>query len=101
MASKQNILLTGAILGLFSLMMLIVFGDKGLADLNMLKRSRDALVLKNETLLRENLSLYRSIERLKTDPYYIENIARKELGVIRKDEQIFKFQDGKKSAFTD
>ncbi len=85
--------MTAAIIGFFSLLMLIVFGDKGLADLNMLKKSRDALVQKNESLLQENLSLYRSIERLKTDPYYIESIARKELGAVRKNELIFKFGD--------
>jgi cell division protein FtsB len=34
--------------------------------------------------------LYRSIERLKSDPAYIESIARKELGMIRKEEIIIK-----------
>ncbi len=75
--------------------LLIIFGDKGFADLNMMKKVRDGLKEKNNSLMQENLSLYRSIERLKTDPAYIEFIARQELGVIGKNELIFKFQNSK------
>ncbi len=87
---KQNLLLTFAIITLFVLLLLILFGDKGLADLSMLEKNRDRLVEKNDRLMRENLTLYRSIERLKTDPAYIENIARQELGVVGKNELIIK-----------
>lgn len=73
--------------------LLIIFGDKGFADLNMMKKARDGLKDKNHSLMQENLSLYRSIQRLKTDPTYIEFIARQELGVIGKNEVIFKIQD--------
>ncbi|MCP4104681.1 MAG: septum formation initiator family protein [Desulfobacteraceae bacterium] len=95
MISKQQILLSFAIAGLFFMCLLIVFGDKGFADLNMMKKVRDGLKEKNESLMQENLSLYRSIERLKTDPAYIEFIARQEMGVIGKNELIFKIQNSK------
>jgi cell division protein FtsB len=36
--------------------------------------------------------MYRSVDRLQNDPYYIENIARRELGMVRSDELIFKFK---------
>ncbi len=87
---KQHLLLTIAVVVLFVLLLLILFGDKGLADLNMLKKDRDHMVEKNTRLVRQNLSLYRSIERLKTDPAFIENIAREELGVVGKNELIIK-----------
>ena len=48
------------------------------------------LLQENEKLKQDNLSLYRTIERLKNDPEYIESIARKELGMIKKDEVILK-----------
>lgn len=86
-------LLTIAGMVLFVLLLLILFGDKGLADLNMLKKDRDRIVEKNRLLMRENLSLYRSIKRLKTDPTYIENIAREELGVVGENELIIKMRD--------
>lgn len=87
---KQNLLLTFAVIALFVLLLLILFGDKGLADLNMLEKNRDRLVEKNSQLTRENLTLYRSIDRLKTDPAYIESIARQELGVVGENELIIK-----------
>lgn len=88
-AVKQNVLIAVALSAIFFLFILIIFGDKGLADLNMLKKSRDALIAQNESLMQENLSLYRSVERLNTDPAFIENVARQELGMIGKNEIIY------------
>jgi cell division protein FtsB len=69
---------------------MILFGDQGLVDLNLLKIEKDRLDDKNNRMEKENQSLYRTIERLKNDPVYIENVARQELGMIGKDEVIFK-----------
>ena len=83
----------GLVLGiivLFSLLMFTLFGENGLADLFRLKTQKDILLKKNDELIRENLSLYREIERLKNDPEYVENVARNELGVIGKDEVVIK-----------
>lgn len=97
MSSKQKILLAFTIVGLFSLLLFIVIGENGLADLNVLKRERDSLLKDNAELTRENLSLCREIERLKYDPKYIENVARRELGMIGKDEIIFSLKKSKKA----
>ena len=96
MISKQNILLAFAIIVLFSLLMFTLYGENGLADLYRLKTERDILLKKNDELIRENLSLYREIERLKNDPEYVENVARNELGVIGKDEVVIKVKKGGK-----
>jgi cell division protein FtsB len=90
MTSKQQVFLCLAILALFSMLLLILFGDHGIADLNLLKSERDALVEKNEKLARDNLLIYDKINRLETDLEYIENVARQELGMIGKDELILK-----------
>ena len=90
MRSKQTIYLALTILLLTSLLLFIAFGDNSLIDLNRLKTERNNLLQKNEALKQENLSLYREIERLKNDPKYVENVARRELGVIGKDEVILK-----------
>ena len=92
MLKKLNIMLSMAILILFSMLLLIVFAENGLVDLNFLRRERDRLVEKNESLARDNLVLYNEIERLKNDDKYIENIARQELGMIGKNEIILKSQ---------
>lgn len=95
MISKKNILLAAAIVVMFLLLMFILFGDNGLVDLNRLKAERDGLSKKNAELIQQNLFLCREIERLKTDPEYVENLARKELGVIGKDEVVIKVKKGK------
>jgi len=90
MNSKHNVGVSMAILAMFSLFMFILFGDNGLADLKLMEKGRDSLALKNEQLIRKNFSIHRSIQRLKNDPVYIENVAREELGVIGRKEIIFK-----------
>ncbi|HGY11804.1 MAG TPA: septum formation initiator family protein [Desulfobacterales bacterium] len=92
---KQIIPIVLAILLLFSLLFQVVFGSKGLIEMNALKKEKKALRKINEELTMENLALYRKIERLKHDPEFIENIAREEFGMIGKDEIILKFKNGK------
>lgn len=88
--SRQSLLLSLAILLLAALLLLIVFGDNGINDLRKLKTERSKLIGINLKLERENQGLYREIKRLKTDPGYIENIARQELGMVGKGEVIIK-----------
>ena len=94
MSDRQKILLLLAMLGLFSLLLFIMFSDNGLSDLFKLRGERDRLIQENMRLKRENLTLYRTIDRLKNDPAYIESIARRELGMIRKGEVILKPKQG-------
>lgn len=93
MNTRQSISLGVSVLVLFSLLLFILFSDNGLADFFKLRSDRDRLIQENERLKHENLSLYRTIERLKNDPEYIESIARKELGMIRKDEVILQSKE--------
>ena len=90
MNTRLTIIVSTGIVLLFAMLLFIVFSDNGLADLYLLKNERDRLIAENRRLTTENLKLYRSIERLKSDPAYIESIARKELGMIRKEEIIIK-----------
>jgi cell division protein FtsB len=87
--SKKNILLAAA-LAVVLLLMFILFGENGLSDLSRLKAERDGLLKKNAELIQQNLLLCREIERLKTDPEYVKSLARKELGMIGKDEVVIK-----------
>ena len=96
MSSKQKILLSLSILIIFSLLLFIIFGDNGLVDLDLLERERDALIEKNDRITMNNLSLYREIDRLEHDSGYIEDVVRRELGLIAEDEVIFKLKSGHK-----
>ncbi len=97
MISKKNILLSFGIMVLFCLLIFIIFGENGFADLKQLKTERDILLKKNDELNQKNLSLCREIERLKNDPEYVENVARKELGVIGRDEVVINVKKGGKA----
>ena len=90
MSLKKNIMLVLAIMTMCLMLLFIVFGENGLTDLYKLKMEKDNLSKKNDELKKENISSYREIERLKNDPEYVEDVARKELGVIGKDEMIIK-----------
>lgn len=73
-------------------MLVIVSGDNGLMDLYALRIERDRVVADNERTFDENISLYRQIDRLKSDPDFIAATARRELGLVGEDELIFKFK---------
>ena len=88
MDSKQKILVSICIVTLFAMLLFSLFSDKGLSDYFELKSEKDRLVLENIRLKEKNDELYRTIERLRNDPEYIESVARKELGMIKKDEVI-------------
>jgi len=92
---KKNIMLVLALMTMFLMLLFMVFGENSLTDLYQLKIKKDNLSKKNDALKKENLSLYREIERLKNDPEYVEDVARKELGVIGKDEVIIKVKKRK------
>jgi cell division protein FtsB len=78
-----------AIIGLFAFLLVIVFGDKGLADFHLLRLEHDRLMESNEALLSENLRLYQQKMRLEKDPLYIEHVAREELGLVSEEDLVF------------
>ena len=87
---KQHILLFITAILFISLIALSFFGDSGFFDLLELKKENHILAKNSSKISEENLVLSREIHRLKNDPEFIEDVARKELGVIGKDEIIFK-----------
>lgn len=74
------------------LMLVVLFGDNGLLELNRKHNTHQHLLEENARLTRENLKMYRTIERLENDPAFVESVARHELGMVRSDELIFKFK---------
>ena len=94
---KQSVILSFSILVLVSLFFFVVLGEKGFFDLNSLKQEKNMLLEKNRRLEQENLALSRTIDRLKNDLAFIESVARQELGMIGKDELIFKFKPNERA----
>ncbi len=70
-----------------------IFGDKGLVEAYGLKKQRDSIVAHVESLKEENKLLEEEIALLKNDKRYVEMVARKDLGMVGKDEIIYMLGD--------
>lgn len=81
-------IITGGILILFGFLFVIGLGKRGGADLYQLKLEKDRLYIANLELQEKNRKSYRTIERLKNDLDFVENIARTELGMTLRDEVV-------------
>ncbi len=92
MTKTHSILVSIAIILIAALFFFIIVSEHGLVDLIFLKQEQKKMVKKSERLNQKNLSISIEIDRLKHDPEYIENVARKELGMIGEDEVILKPQ---------
>jgi len=91
--NKLKIQILSSILILFSFFIIVIFGDQGIKDIFVLYKQKQQLINENSKIEQQNQLLFRIVDRLKHDPKYIENIARKELGMIGKNELIFKFKN--------
>ena len=69
---------------------------QGLQQIQSLAKKREVLLRDNQDLNRKNQAMYREITRLKQDPLYMEEVARKEFGLVRPDEIIFFLEEENK-----
>lgn len=95
MTKRRKITLSLVFSAMLVLLLWVIFGDNGWIELKRLQDTHRALVTSNARLTRENARMYDIVGRLQNDTKYIENIARQELGMVRPDEVIFKFNHGK------
>jgi cell division protein FtsB len=85
----------------FLLLALVVawlgFGEHGFVHLYRMEKERQVYQERISQLQRENQELLEEINRLRTDKDYIESMGRRELGLIRNDEILFRFDKKKES----
>jgi len=77
-------------LWVFVIVGLIAFYVPGLIEIQELRAKRDELRTEVESLKEKNLSLQKEKALLEQDIHYVERVARKEMGVVRKGETPFK-----------
>ena len=92
MNQRQKIMLAVICFAMFNFLLVVLFGDNGLFELRRLQHTHQTLLTDNAQVTKENLQMYRSVDRLQNDPQFIESIARQELGMVRSDELVFKFK---------
>ena len=69
----------------------LAFGDRGFIHLYRMEKERQAYAERIRILEEENQKLLEQINRLRSDEEYIEEEARKELGLLRENEVIYRF----------
>jgi len=74
------------------------FGERGFIHLYRMEKERQAYLDRIRLLENENEELLEQIKQLRTDKEYIESVARRELGLVKDNEIIFRFskEQGKK-----
>jgi cell division protein FtsB len=75
------------------LMVDAIVGDRGLLAQRRASREYEALTRALELKRMENARLQEEARRLKSDPTAIEELARRELGLIRPGEKVFIVKD--------
>ena len=70
----------------------LAFGDRGFIHLYQMEKDRKAYAERIRVLEEENQKLLKQIEGLRSDKEYIESEARKELGLLKENEVIYRFE---------
>jgi len=68
-----------------------IFGERGLLRIYHLNKEKKDVQQRLETLKSDNLKLVREVDALKNDRRYLESIARRDFGMVRKNEIIYQF----------
>lgn len=93
----KKFIITGFFLTtLIALLLLTVFGQRGFIHVIRLQSELQEIENKNMLLRKENESLKEDIELLKNNLKYLEEIARKELGLIKEGEIVYRLDEGKR-----
>ncbi len=71
---------------------LTFFGDKGILHLLRLQKELSRIKEVNSKIEEENRKLKEEVRRLQDEKRYIEEIARKELGMVKEGEVIYQFE---------
>jgi cell division protein FtsB/cell division protein DivIC len=88
---KRKRLLLLIVISLLIIGILTFFGEKGILHLLRLQEELVRIKEKNAKLAVENQKLKEEVKRLQTDKRYIEEIARRELGMVKEGEIIYQF----------
>ncbi len=76
----------------------LLYGNQGFFHLKLLEAEKTKLESANQDVKQENKLLLEKIERIKNDPEYIEDVARKKLGLVRPNEVIYRLEKDPETA---
>ncbi len=84
-----------AVVALF-ILYFTVFGERGLLRIYHLSKEKQEVQRRLDSIKNENLKLVKEVDALKNDRRYLESIARRDFGMVRKNEVIYQFSQQQK-----
>jgi len=88
---RRRLRCTVAALALAAFLWLVFAPSTGLLALWHKRAELHALQRKSAQLTKENEKLHREIDRLQHDPAYLEEVARRDYGLLKKNERVYDF----------
>jgi cell division protein FtsB len=92
---KRQLLYVALFLAIFLVLWILIGPKRSALHLLKTKKQLAQIQAENKRLEEENKVLRQEIDRLKHDPTYLEEKARKEYGLLKKNEMIYKFDKKK------
>ena len=91
-AERRQLLYIGVFLVVLVLLWVLIAPQKSALHLVQAQKKLEVIQAENKRLEEENEVLRKKIDRLKHDPTYLEEKARKEYGLLKKNEMLYKFE---------
>jgi cell division protein FtsB len=73
------------------------FGERGFVHLYQKDKEREGCLERIKTLEQQNKQLLEQIERIRKDKEYVESLGRRELGLVKEGEILYRFSKEKKT----
>ncbi len=89
---KKFFLRCAVLLGLSLILALLFTPGYGYFSYRKAVRQKNIQIQENERLQKENKKLAQEIELLKNDQKHIEDLARREYGLLKKNEEVYDFE---------
>jgi len=93
---KKILWYLGLIVATFFLLWIFFAPGRGYFQYRKLQREITALTQENSRLEAKNTELTQDIKRLQSDDAYLEEVARKKHGLLKKNETVYEFDPPKK-----
>jgi len=94
--NNKTLWFLGALVGVFFLLWILFAPGRGFLHFLKLRKEIAELTEENSRLEARNVELSEDIKRLRSDDKYLEEVARKKHGLLKKNETVFEFEPPKK-----
>ncbi len=92
-ARRRKALIAAAVLLGAYFFVTFIFGEMGIVKYYRMKSQHDSIVREIEKLKLDNVRLVKEVRSLRTDPSYLEKVARDKLGLARKGELVYYYDE--------